>query len=110
MVQRFRLNPPVSAESLTEKFGVTDYSDVRKIRERLGHARALLNHVSVKGTVGASTIYGVLSEDRNDVYVVTKKGGFWTCNCPDHVFRHLPCKHIIAAMLVEEKSGINPFK
>lgn len=108
MIKRSETKPRLSPHILATKFNVRDYADQRKISERFQHAHSLVKKVSRSGTLGSSTVYTVRAEVGSDNYVVTKRGGFWTCNCPDHVFRHLPCKHIIAAMLWEELNGINP--
>lgn len=37
--------------------------------------------------------YKVHSQTTNREYDVIKVGGKWECNCPDHVYRHVCCKH-----------------
>ena len=48
------------------------------------------------------TLFGVLSETREDVmYVVELTGQGWTCSCPDFAKRGAmvgPCKHIYAVL------------
>ena len=38
--------------------------------------------------------YKVKSQSGNGWYHVTKKGEEWTCECPDHTWRKVACKHI----------------
>ena len=40
--------------------------------------------------------YHVHSQTSNRDYDVIKTGKIWTCNCADHKFRHVCCKHIHA--------------
>ena len=40
--------------------------------------------------------YLVPSQSRNGKYIVSKHGQEWHCECPDHVFRGVKCKHIWA--------------
>jgi len=40
--------------------------------------------------------YAVLSQSGNGVYLVSKVEDDWVCECPDHKFRGLKCKHIWA--------------
>lgn len=110
MVVRSSIKPRITPESVIKKFAVRDYSDERKIRERFRHGMNIVHKIVRSGVLGDTTVYSAGAEYGGELYVVTKRDGFWTCNCPDHVFRHLPCKHIIAAMLWEEKKGIDPFK
>lgn len=43
-----------------------------------------------------SDYYVVKSQTTNRQYNVVKVGDSWKCNCPDHTFRHVCCKHIHA--------------
>lgn len=40
--------------------------------------------------------YKVKSQSGNGEYSINKKNGLWVCSCPDHVYRHVKCKHIYA--------------
>ena len=40
--------------------------------------------------------YGVLSQSGNGSYLVSRIEGEWICDCPDHRFRRVKCKHIFA--------------
>lgn len=40
--------------------------------------------------------YQVRSQSENGSYVVLSTESGWKCSCPDHQFRHVYCKHIIA--------------
>jgi len=40
--------------------------------------------------------YIVKSQSNNGEYHVSKGVNGWTCECPDHIFRHISCKHIFA--------------
>ena len=62
------------------------------------------------GKIGDTDVYTVISEDKQKSYVVTVREGFYNCNCPDQLFRHHVCKHIITVMFHREREGINPFK
>jgi putative transposase len=43
-----------------------------------------------------ASLYVVKSQSNNGEYCVSKGADGWTCECPDHVYRHLMCKHIFA--------------
>ena len=45
--------------------------------------------------VDAST-YVVKSQSNHGEYHVSKGADGWMCECPDHIYRHLVCKHIFA--------------
>ena len=38
--------------------------------------------------------YLVRSQSGNGAYNVSKVDGEWVCECPDHVYRRVKCKHI----------------
>lgn len=40
--------------------------------------------------------YLVRSQSNNGKYCVSKDTDGWKCECPDHVYRHVKCKHIFA--------------
>jgi len=40
--------------------------------------------------------YNVKSQTNHVEYRVAKLDGEWRCECPDHVYRHVKCKHIFA--------------
>jgi transposase-like protein len=40
--------------------------------------------------------YAVKSQSNNGEYCVSKTPDGWKCECPDHVYRHVKCKHIFA--------------
>lgn len=40
--------------------------------------------------------YLVKSQSNNGEYRVSKNVNGWKCECPDHVFRHVKCKHVYA--------------
>lgn len=40
--------------------------------------------------------YQVKSQSGNGSYLVTESAYAWKCTCPDHVYRNVKCKHIIA--------------
>jgi len=40
--------------------------------------------------------YRVRSQSKNKVYNVVKTNNGWICDCPDHIFRKVCCKHIHA--------------
>lgn len=41
-------------------------------------------------------LYIVESQSGNGEYTVNKVNGEWLCDCPDHVYRRVECKHIFA--------------
>jgi len=43
-----------------------------------------------------SSTYIVKSQSNNGDYHVSKDVNGWKCECPDHVYRHVKCKHIYA--------------
>jgi transposase-like protein len=43
-----------------------------------------------------SDSYKVKSQSGNGEYSINKKNDQWACSCPDHVYRHVKCKHIYA--------------
>jgi uncharacterized Zn finger protein len=45
--------------------------------------------------VGALT-FAVKSQTKDIKYEVKLENGVWTCQCPDHIYRHRDCKHILA--------------
>lgn len=63
------------------------------IRETKGMAIAQ-NHNQVK-RVDSGT-YTVKSQSNHGDYKVFKVSDDWFCECPDHVYRHVKCKHIFA--------------
>lgn len=65
--------------------------EMKKPREIRG--LAILAMGSQIKRIDAST-YRVKSQSGNGWYLVVRKGLEWTCNCPDHVTRHVVCKHI----------------
>jgi transposase-like protein len=47
--------------------------------------------------------YKVASQSGHGMYNVTRKeNGGWICDCPDHVYREVCCKHIIAVQIRTE--------
>jgi transposase-like protein len=46
-----------------------------------------------------ASAYKVLSQNGNGEYVVCLSEDEWRCECPDHVYRHVKCKHIFAVEL-----------
>jgi len=40
--------------------------------------------------------YVVKSQSSNGEYHVSKGANGWICECPDHVYRRIPCKHVFA--------------
>ena len=41
--------------------------------------------------------YKVASQNGHGMYdVIRKENGAWICNCLDHIYRQIRCKHIIA--------------
>lgn len=78
--------------------------------DRYECALQLLNSKSIK-KVNAQT-YSVKSQNGIGVYVVTKQGDEFTCNCPDHMLHDVECKHILAVkeLLKEQELKAIPKK
>ncbi len=53
-------------------------------------------------------VWLVPSQNGNGTYKVTTWPGAERCECEDYQLRQAPCKHIIAARLVEERDGKRP--
>lgn len=70
----------------------------RMVVDREGAARELVNLGRVEQVTEKDFIvHGTSGRD----YGVTHMGaGKWRCTCPDHQYRQLECKHIIASDLV----------
>ena len=46
--------------------------------------------------------YVVKSQSHESSYNVNNETGEWVCNCPDHFYRHVKCKHIYAVEFSNE--------
>ena len=46
--------------------------------------------------------YVVKSQSSEMAYNVNRDYGAWTCNCPDHFYRRVKCKHIYAVEFSRE--------
>lgn len=68
-------------------------------REQKGH-----NLCFQKGAISRldESTYQVKSQSGNGHYVVIETPFGRKCNCPDHVYRHVKCKHIIAVEYSQE--------
>jgi len=62
-------------------------------REQRGQDIAKMNN-QVKGL--DENTYAVKSQSNDHEYKVFKVSDEWFCECPDHVYRHVKCKHIFA--------------
>jgi len=65
---------------------------------RIMRGMAILSQANQVNKIDANT-YRVRSQSGNGSYVVRKVGLEWVCECPDHQFRMLECKHINAVRL-----------
>jgi len=64
-----------------------------KAREERGKTIASLSgHVKIF----EDTVFEVKSQSGNGKYEVLKTSIGWMCSCPDHIYRHVKCKHIYA--------------
>jgi len=85
----------------TEKFFKIDARDASAVQARVIHAQQMyrkgIRSIKTFSNVdlGGNEIYMVNSEDRMKKYIVTENENRFSCNCPDHVYRNKPCKHII---------------
>lgn len=64
-----------------------------KAREERGRAIASL---SGQVAVFENESFKVTSQSGNGTYEVLKTSIGWMCSCPDHIYRHVKCKHIYA--------------
>ncbi len=64
-----------------------------KAREERGRTIASL---SGQVAVFENESYRVKSQSGNGTYEVLKTSIGWMCSCPDHIYRHVKCKHIFA--------------
>jgi len=64
-----------------------------KAREERGKEIA---HISGQVAIFEDTIFEVKSQSGNGKYEVLKSSIGWMCSCPDHIYRHVKCKHIYA--------------
>ncbi len=113
MTQRLYLKKMITVDNICEKFGMQQTYSVRaSIKEKMYAAEKMFRNGYCKkaGKIGDTDVYTVISEDKQKSYVVTVREGFYNCNCPDQLFRHHVCKHIITVMFHREREGINPFK
>jgi len=65
--------------------------ELEKLREERGLEIFNRNRNNIRGVDGFS--YRVLSQSGNGSYTVSNVDGEWVCECPDHKFRGLKCKH-----------------
>jgi len=70
---------------------VLSIQELEKLREERG-LEIVNNNKNHIRRVNASS-YSVLSQSGNGSYTVSKVDGEWVCECPDHKFRGLKCKH-----------------
>jgi len=55
-----------------------------------------------------SSSYFVKSQSARGGYSVTRAGRNWTCDCPDHKYRQVECKHIHAVQAQLSKLSAVP--
>jgi putative transposase len=67
---------------------------ISSLRESLGLEIAQAKETQVSRI--DENFYTVRSQSGNGEYAVCKVNGEWTCQCPDHTYRHVVCKHIHA--------------
>jgi len=65
--------------------------ELEKLREERGLEIFNSNRSHIKSVNAFS--FSVLSQSGNGKYSVSKVDGEWVCECPDHKFRGLKCKH-----------------
>jgi len=64
-----------------------------KAREERGKEIAQL---SSQVAIFEDAVFEVKSQSGNGKYEVLKASIGWMCSCPDHIYRHVKCKHIFA--------------
>ena len=67
---------------------------LEKIREERGLTIAKAKECQVNHV--EENFYTVKSQSGNGEYAVYQVDGEWHCECPDHTYRHLKCKHLFA--------------
>ncbi|MFA5364228.1 MAG: DDE-type integrase/transposase/recombinase [Candidatus Bathyarchaeia archaeon] len=67
------------------------FQELQKLREERGLDIYNNNSKSIRNVNSLS--YRVLSQSGNGVYTVSNINGAWVCECPDHKYRGLKCKH-----------------
>jgi putative transposase len=72
----------------------TEMMETRAIR-----AYAILNNGSSITQLGQGTFLVPSQSKNGNKYRVEQIDGVWTCECPDHQFRRVICKHIYATQL-----------
>ncbi len=68
--------------------------ELEKLREERG-LEIVNNNKNHIRSVNASS-YSVLSQSGNGSYLISSVEDGWSCECPDHQFRAVKCKHIFA--------------
>jgi transposase-like protein len=68
-------------------------NELTTTRQERGEAIAQLPHQIRRRSTNT---YEVKSQSGNGKYNVSNFGKGWTCTCPDHIHRHVKCKHIFA--------------
>ncbi len=100
---------PVTPEAIITKFKIS-LEDRHKVYDRFRQAQYISNDprsiVRKVATIDGSDVYEVRSPDKDKSYVVSvREPEFYQCNCPDHIYRGVPCKHLIAVMIQRDKKG-----
>ncbi len=67
---------------------------LEKVREERGLVIAQSKESQVISI--EENFYTVKSQSGNGEYAIFQVDGEWHCECPDHTYRHLKCKHIVA--------------
>jgi transposase-like protein len=69
--------------------------------EKVREERGLEIAQSKEGQVSRvdENFYSVKSQSGNGEYAVYQVDGEWHCECPDHTYRHVKCKHIFSVEL-----------
>lgn len=65
---------------------------------RIMRGIAILSQANQVKKTGSNT-WRVKSQSGNGSYLVIREGSEWRCECPDHQFRGVECKHITAVKL-----------
>lgn len=98
---------PVTPEAIIKKFKIS-LEDRHKVYDRFRQARFIIDDprsiVRKVATIDGSDVYEVRSPDKDKSYVVSvREPEFYQCNCPDHIYRAVPCKHLIAVMMKRDR-------
>jgi transposase-like protein len=75
---------------------------------RMMRARKMIEQGISFKTLGKSVYYVESQNKPGNYYTVVDFNGRWSCDCPDHEYNHVRCKHIWLVILTLEKETREP--